>query len=126
MNTIKYLTFFLCATLTMFTACTSDAGEKTPEVTAANLIGHWQLSKAYRDNQETESLEGTYMKFSIDQKMTCNFIGEEINSAFTFKNNEIVQGKQTYTVENFSPSELSVSTKLMNFNFKLVFTKTEE
>jgi len=124
MNTLKYLTFFLCATLMMFTACTGDT--ETPESMISKLNGHWELNKAYRDNQETKSLEGTYMKFSTDKQMTCNFIGEEINSAFNLTNNEIVQGKQVYTIENLSASELTVSTKLMDFNFKLVFGKAQE
>ena len=58
--------------------------------------------------------------------MTCNFIGEEVNSAFTFDDNQLVQGNQTYKVESLTPSEMIVATTLMDFEFKLTFTKATE
>ena len=127
MNTLKYLTISLCSVLLLMMSCTSETETKDndPSVKADQLNGRWDLASATRDGQETVSLEGTYMSFSGNNKMTCNFIGEDIKSDFTFKNNEITQGQQVYKVKDFSASKLVVSTTLMDFEFELTFDKTE-
>jgi len=127
MNTLKYLTISLCSVLLVLSACTSENSTKDNDqsIKADQFNGRWDLASAIRDGQETASLEGTYMSFSGDNKMTCNFIGEDIKSDFTFKNNEIVQGEQTYKVKDFSKSKLVVTTTLMDFEFELTFNKTE-
>lgn len=127
MNTLKYLVFSLCSVLLLTTACTSDGGSSGKgQMKVDQLNGDWELTAATRDGQKTVSLEGTYMKFSGGEKMACNFIGEEINSNFTFKDNEITQGQQIYTVEELSETKLKVSTTLRGFNFTLTFSRAKK
>jgi hypothetical protein len=122
MNTLKYLALSI---LFVLSSCTSDTANNDKSPTVDQLQGKWNLTSAMRDGGKTSSLEGTFMNFS-DKKMTCNFIGEEINSPFSFENDQLVQGNQTYTIESFSPTEMIVGTTLMDFEFKLTFTKATE
>ncbi|MFT5164962.1 MAG: hypothetical protein ACI8P3_000186 [Saprospiraceae bacterium] len=125
MNTLKNWSISFLSMLFVLSACTSETanGDKSP--TLDQLKGRWDLTSALRDGGKTSSLEGTFMNFS-DKKMTCNFIGEEVNSSFTFENNQLTQGDQTYEIVNFTPAEMVVATTLMDFDFKLTFTKATE
>ena len=67
----------------------------------------------------------TYMNFSSGDKLACNFTGEDVSSAYSFENSEITQGNQVYKVESLSDKEMVVSTNLMDFKFKLTFTKVQ-
>jgi len=129
MNTLKYLTISLLSVCLVFTACTLDGDEtkKEKSITLKDLSGQWNLAEAVRDGQKTGSLEGTFMNFKGNDQLSCNFneTGEAIESAFTLKDNTLTHNEQSYKVESFSESELVVSTKLMDFNFKLTFNKAE-
>ncbi len=129
MNTLKYLTISLLSVLLVFTACTSDGSEtkKDKTITTDDLNGRWDLSEAVRDGQKTASLEGTYMEFGGNDQLSCNFneTGDDVESSFILKDNTLTHNEQNYKIESFSDSELVVSTKLMDFDFKLTFNKAE-
>ncbi len=124
MNALKHLTISFFTLLLVLVSCTSDSNGGSKKVSVEQLNGKWSLTSAERNGQETGSLEGTFMQFSGD-KMLCNFTGEEVNSTFTFENNEIIHGHQIYKIVQFTPSELITTTQLMGFDFKLTFSKEE-
>ena len=127
MKTIKYLTLSLLTLLVVFSACTSETEtQEDKTITFDQLKGHWELKSAMRDGEQTSSLEGTFMTFVSADNMTCNFIGEEINADYTFKDNTITHGDQVYVIESLEGTDMSVSTQLMDFEFKLAFTKALE
>lgn len=125
MNTLKYLILSTLSVLFAFNACTSDSSTNDSSPSLEQLQGKWDLTSAMRDQEATSSLEGTYMQFD-DSKMTCNFIGETVNSDFSLENNQLVQGAQTYKIESFTPEQMIVSTQLMDYDFKLTFTRSIE
>ena len=123
MTSLKYLTLSILSVLFVFSSCTSEGETKEKPLTADQLNGHWDLTSATRDGDLTSSLAGTFMEFS-DGKLSCNFTGEVVNSAFSFENRQFTHENQSYKIESITPSEMVVSTQFMDFDFKLTFNKT--
>jgi hypothetical protein len=58
--------------LISFSACQTTASESPFARYSEHITGEWQLVTAYRDEQETRSLDGTFFNFSADQAMETN------------------------------------------------------
>lgn len=115
--TLFALVFFLLS------SCVTESNESAKPITADQLTGKWDLVKANRNGKETLSLEGTIIQIE-GGKMTCNFTGEAVETPLNFNNNQLVQKDQTYKIARFAGDSLFINTKLMSFEFEMIFIKT--
>jgi len=66
--------------------------EDTSEKTQAAIIGHWELTKALRNERETGTLEGVYFDFYVDGKMETNLpVGADVPVEYEVDKTEILQ-----------------------------------
>ena len=120
MKTLRILTAFSMLIGLFISACTSESAPLV--INADHLQGQWNLESAARNDKPTSSLEGTFMNFN-NGKMKCNFTGEEVETDFSVLDNQVSQNNQTYSLDSLAGSTLVVSTKYMDFDFKLKFKK---
>lgn len=112
-----------------FMACHSDA-PKTKSLNEADLIGHWEISKAWRNGKQTETLTGTYYEFDEAGSMKTNLTPTTMEQTYeySFSGNEINQKGETeitYKVDSLTPSFLAMSMTIQNFPFVLELKKVE-
>jgi len=117
------LVFATCGLL----ACQSDTS-KSKELNKEDLIGRWELSKAWRSGKETETLTGTYYEFDQAGIMKTNLTPTTMEEAYkySFSGNEIKQNGEmpiTYTIDSLSSSFLAINMTINNFPFKLELNK---
>lgn len=66
--------------------------EDTSEKTQASIIGHWELTKALRNDHETGTLQGVYFDFGADGQMQTNLpVGPEAPVAYEVEKKTIIQ-----------------------------------
>lgn len=88
------------------------------------LIGRWELQKAYRNGEQAASLEDLYFEFSEEGTMRTNILGSSIQADYLFEGEQIVQSagdnglEVAYKLEEISDSSLILTTTLRQFNFK--------
>ena len=86
------------------------------------LLGRWLVVGAERNANETKTLNEAYFEFSSDSTMQTNFTGQESTASFTTKGNWIKQisgEKLSFDILQLSADSLVITTKLMNYDFKL-------
>ena len=107
--------------------CKSDPNsddEETVQFDSEQLIGRWEITKAWRNGKETESLSDMYFEFDEAGKMRTNLTpsATEEEHPFAFSNNTIQQ-KSTppldYKVKELSDSVLRISMVLQDFPFRI-------
>ncbi|MCF8243878.1 MAG: hypothetical protein K9J37_01610 [Saprospiraceae bacterium] len=116
----------LLATSFLF-SCQNDA-PKRPEINRADLSGRWEISKAFRNDKQTETLTGTYYEFDEAGTMKTNLTPTTMEQEYkySFSGHEIKQkGEPTiiYTIDSLTPSFLGMSMSINNFPFKLELNK---
>ena len=124
MNQIKSA-LFLASSLLFAAACGS--GEQTT-LEKNDLLGRWELERAWRNGKQTETLTGTFYEFTDAGTMTTNLTPmlTEENFSFSFSDDEIVQkgsSPVTYKVESLSDSSMVLSMIINNFPFRLQLKK---
>lgn len=78
----------LCLSAFIMLPSCEDSSEKTQ----AGIIGHWQLTKALRNERETGTLEGVYFDFGADGKMQTNLpVGAEVPVEYELDKTTIIQ-----------------------------------
>ncbi|MFQ5447545.1 MAG: hypothetical protein ACE5FF_11480 [Saprospiraceae bacterium] len=128
MTTFRILPFFLAATVLF--SCQN--GGKAPAFDASQLIGRWELTKAWRNYRPTETLTDTYYEFLENGTMKTNLTLNSDTSEYPFRISgfDIIQKSKpdevVFTVEDINDSLLTMSMVLRNFPFKLVLKKVEE
>ncbi|MBI1227228.1 MAG: hypothetical protein GC192_18495 [Bacteroidetes bacterium] len=122
-------TFTVLLTTGFLLSCQSD-GPKKVEFNKADLVGRWELSKAFRSGKETETMTGTFYEFDGEGNLktnlppTPNTLEEDFK--YSFNGHEIIQKGQTpvtYTVDSLTTSFLGLSMVINNFPFKLELNK---
>lgn len=78
----------LCSSAILALASCEDLSEKTQ----TGIIGHWELTKALRNDRETGTLEGVFFDFGQDGKMHTNLpVGAEVPVAYEIDKKTITQ-----------------------------------
>jgi hypothetical protein len=119
-----FISFIL--SLGVMGSCTEEP-EKTQDYSAA-LLGKWELKKAFRDNKETTTLDNTTFEFTENGELTTNFNlnGELATNPYELAGNKINQKgaeNTTYQIQKADSSNLTLTTSLLNINFRLVLEK---
>ena len=123
----NFLPFFCC--LFLCSACEHEP--KPPSYDKQLLLGHWELSAAWRNNKKTETLTGTYYKFEGSGVMRTNFTADmqEGEVEYEFDGRDIIQKSEpetVYQIDSLTSSTLIFTTTFHEFPFKLALSKKQE
>ncbi len=124
---MKYLSYVQAtlAVLLMSTAlsCGGEQEQKNEEM----LLGKWELERASRNGQVTESLTDLYFEFFQDGKMRTNISGLPESVTYEVSGNTIHQREGQmdidYNIESISDSMLVLAAEINDFNFNFVLAK---
>jgi hypothetical protein len=116
----------LMATFIML-SCQSES-PKSAEMNKSDLLGRWEISKAWRNGKQTETLTGTYYEFDENGIMKTNLTPTTMEQSYeySFSGNEIKQKGEpniTYTVDSLTANFLAINMTINNFPFKLELNK---
>jgi hypothetical protein len=122
----KFSFILLFATFWL-SSCQSD-GPKTPVFEKDNILGRWEISKAWRNGKTTETLTGTYYEFDEAGTMKTNLTPTTMEQVYEYSlsGNEIKQKGEppiTYTIDSLTPNFLAMNMVINNFPFKLELNK---
>lgn len=118
--TIPYC--FCLLILGLLTACQAEP-QKEPD----SITGYWEIKEAYRNGQQTESLDELFFEFFADGTMRTNISSFPANASYELKGNRIMQREGEmdidYAIEQVSDSTLTLTTNIRNFNFRFDLVK---
>jgi hypothetical protein len=94
------------------------------------LVGHWELTKALRNQRETGLLADIFFDFDPDGKMLTNLpvAPEPLPVAYEVMGEELVQKLPqpiTYHIQSLNDSVLVLSLEMRSIPFELQLRKTE-
>jgi hypothetical protein len=124
---ISQLVYF--SFLLFITAC---GGESAEEKQQKLLIGKWDLVEGKRNDQVTNTLEGTYFEFTPEGKMSTNLpIKGAMNSPYSISDNKIIQTiindiKIEYAINKLDQTSLELATNLKGYDFIFSLEKQAE
>jgi hypothetical protein len=105
-------------------ACEPDSSAQTRGL----LNGHWSIFKAFRNQKQTETLDGVYFNFGENGKMVTNLpVGPEVETDFDLNKNIIRQkGPKVleYQVVQVNDSILVLGIELRGMPFELHLHKS--
>ncbi len=124
---MKYLSY-VQATLTFLLISTAfSCGGEQEQKNEEMLLGKWELQKASRNGQSTESLTDLYFEFFQEGKMRTNISGLPESVNYELDDNVIYQREGQldvdYNIESITDSLLILTTKINDFNFNFVLAK---
>ena len=112
----------LCA-VSIFAACEEDTGK-----TQALITGRWELFKGFRNQKETETLQGVFFEFGADGKMSTNLpVGADVPTDYEVKKNEIHQKSPqpvTYFIQSATDSMLILTMEMRGMQFEMQLQRT--
>lgn len=118
----KQLFIALSLSLALLTACGPDTS--IDQETQNQLIGKWELQKAYRNGEVAESLDELFFEFTEVGEMRTNILGSTTQADYLFEGEKIVQtatdnGMEiAYDVAEITDTSLILTTSLRRYNFK--------
>lgn len=108
--------------LVVFFACGGES-----EKTQVSLTGRWELYKGFRNQKETETLQGVFFHFGSDGKMTTNLpVGADAPTDFELKGNEIHQKSPqpvVYKIQSATDSTLVLAMEMRGVQFEMQLIK---
>lgn len=106
----------------LFSAC-----ENETEKNQAALVGRWQLTKGFRNKNETHTLQGVYYQFGADGKMQTNLpIGAETPTDYVVQQGDIEQRSAQpvkYHILSLNDSVLVMSLDMQGVPFEFHFRR---
>lgn len=103
--------------------CCAEGNEKIQ----ASVNGRWELVKGFRNQKETETLQGVFFEFSAEGRMTTNLpVGAESPIEFELRKNEIHQKSPypvVYTIQSATDSTLVLAMEMRGVQFELQLKK---
>ncbi len=91
------------------------------------IEGRWELTKGFRNQKETETLQGVFFQFGADGKMSTNLpVGADAPTVYELSKNEIRQKSPqevVYTIQSASDSSLVLAMELRGIQFELQLRK---
>lgn len=125
------LSSLLPPALLLFVVLLGSSCGPEPENQQELLIGRWELNRATRNGNPTESLSDLFFVFQSDGTMTTNLPvpGMDENARYKLNGNTLYQfsdnlpDEVSYTIEDIGDSTLVLSTELRNFRFNFFLAK---
>ncbi len=103
------------------------ACEDDTEKTRASLLGRWELVKGFRNQKQTETLEGVFFQFGAEGKMTTNLpVGTEAPVGYELNQNEILQKSPqpvVYRIKSLNDSSLVLTMEMRGIPFEFQLQK---
>lgn len=122
--------FLIAALALCFITCESEPASEAEEIDSAQLTGKWELVEASRNGDATSTLTDLYFEFGEAGTLSTNMPTMEGASTYEVDDNEIEQEgngfEQDYTIESLTDQELILTTKIQNYDFRMVFAKAAE
>ncbi|MBU6340815.1 MAG: hypothetical protein KGS48_04915 [Bacteroidetes bacterium] len=110
----------LCSFVLAVLAC---GGSKEDPKNRTLILGRWDIAQAFRNQKQTETLQGVYFEFKNSGKMITNLpVGPETEVDYELNRNVLLQkGPKVleYQVETLSDSVLVLAIELRGLPFEL-------
>jgi hypothetical protein len=110
--------------LLLVAACGGD--QKNDNFT---IEGRWELVKGFRNQKETETLQGVFFHFGGDGKMTTNLpVGADTPTDYSLSKNEIHQKSPqavVYNIQSASDSTLVLAMEMRGVQFEMQLRKVQ-
>ena len=114
--------FLLASCLLLMAACVDDNPKKT-----FTIEGRWELVKGFRNQKETETLQGVFFQFGGDGKMTTNLpVGAETLTGYELKKNEIYQNSPqpvVYQIQSVTDTTVVLTMEMRGVLFEMQLQK---
>lgn len=92
-----------------------------------SIEGRWELVKGFRNQKETETLQGVFFQFGSDGKMKTNLpVGADVPTDYELHKNEIRQKSPqpvVYQIQSASDTLLVLSMEIRGIQFELQLEK---
>lgn len=123
--------FRLSALFLSVAVLTTVACEDPTEKNRAAIIGHWELTKALRNQRETGLLADIFFDFEPNGQMLTNLpiAPEPTSTGYELTGEEIVQKLPqpiTYRIQSLSDSVLVLSMEMRSIPFELQLRRAEK
>ncbi len=109
---------WIALSISLSTSCSPEGAEQDEEL----LYGRWEIQRASRNGQATESLQNLFFEFYEDGNMTTNLSGSAEQAQFEWNNGRINQVggplEPTYNVRSLTDSSLILNTELRGYDFR--------
>jgi len=100
---------------------------EVPAIEKAELEGTWKMHEAFKGNSQTKLLDNAFFVFDSLGKIVSNIQGDETAYPYTLEKNKISisnDSKDVYKVLKMTSDTLILATKIRNFDFKFITTKS--
>lgn len=108
--------------LLLLIACDDDSGK-----IQASIHGRWELVKGFRNQKETETLQGVFFHFDPDGKMITNLpTGADAPTDYELNKNEIHQKSPqpvVYKIQSVTDSTLVLAMEMRGILFEMQLQK---
>lgn len=115
--------FLLASCCLLLTASCIDDKKTNPYA----IEGRWELTKGFRNQKETETLQGVFFQFGADGNMSTNLpVGADAPTPYELSKNEIRQKSAqevVYTIQSATDSSLVLAMELRGIQFELQLRK---
>ena len=120
--------FMIAAVALLLVTCESEP--EAAAIDSTQLTGKWELVEASRNGDATNTLADLYFEFDDAGSLNTNMPTMEGASKYELDDNEIEQEgngfEQDYTIESLTEQELVLTTKIQDYDFRMVFAKITE
>ena len=126
MNFQRIIGWMVFAVLLLLTACDPEP-PKQEENLAEQILGHWEVFEAIRNEKPTTTLEDAYFDFEPDGNAILNLMGADQKAKYEMVEEVIkITGTQMdgdYKIENLGGDTLVLSTsqKFNEIPFRFIF-----
>ena len=118
--------YILFLSIVLIFGCKGDKSSKAVELSASDLVGHWDIYHVTRNGKVTKTLENGYLLFQADNTIKSNILSDENYHIFNFDKNKIniqdLDKLNFFDVKSLENDTLVLSTKInvfeMNFFLK--------
>lgn len=125
---IQCILFFL-AGLFLLASCQSNVSDSPFASYPEQIKGSWQLTTAYRNEQETRVLDGTFFNFTEGQVLETNLpltrlqSNDKLTATYSFVADSLILSSATIPVQKFhitllDSQYLIMSTMIQNQDFR--------
>lgn len=121
------LLFFLIIGQFACTTETAQTSDDPPVKLSEKIQGNWLVTGAERGGKTTGMLDGAFLKFNSNNKMSTNLTGAEVQYDYELKDKVIQQKGNTeifYNVEAIQDTTMTVTFIMMGTQFKLDLTRS--
>jgi len=122
-SSTKVIYLIICLGITVLCSCAEET-----TFSEGDLIGSWEVIAAKRNGRLTGTLKDGYFKFSDNNMMETNILGELQSFEYSFSGSTITQkGEKStnYKIRMLQNDTLHLSSELLNYNFDFLAVRSD-